>query len=205
MARLTGSVTPELLTTMSEQVSTVVKRPAQSVHWRRRRIDVPSSVVAAGQVPTPIPVSHFLIRMLAQPSESPYRCAGQGDHSRGADNVTHHRRQRYHHRPAPPTVPAPARRPGRSRARGPLPRSPPASSAGRKDPIGGSDAVVANEPGRRSRATRNTLRGQRPGVVLRAPASGALPSGTRSSAGSTGSSATARSPPGMTNSPSATK
>jgi SOS-response transcriptional repressor LexA len=33
------------LTTISEHVSTVVKRREQSGHWRRLRIDVPSSVV----------------------------------------------------------------------------------------------------------------------------------------------------------------
>ncbi|GAA3390016.1 hypothetical protein GCM10017752_16810 [Streptomyces roseoviridis] len=45
MVRLKGSVTPDRFTTMSEHVSTVVKRREQSGHWRRRRIDVPSSVV----------------------------------------------------------------------------------------------------------------------------------------------------------------
>ncbi|GAA2232756.1 hypothetical protein GCM10010104_28740 [Streptomyces indiaensis] len=43
--RLKGSVTPDRFTTMSEHVSTVVKRREQSGHWRRLRIDVPSSVV----------------------------------------------------------------------------------------------------------------------------------------------------------------
>jgi hypothetical protein len=45
LVRLNGSVTPDRLTTMSEHVSTVVKRREQSGHWRRLRIDVPSSVV----------------------------------------------------------------------------------------------------------------------------------------------------------------
>src|SRR3954447_19911688 len=45
LVRLKGSVTPDRLTTMSEHVSTVVKRREQSGHWRRLRIDVPSSVV----------------------------------------------------------------------------------------------------------------------------------------------------------------
>lgn len=45
LVRLKGSVTPLRLTTISEQVSTVVKRREQSGHCRRRRIDVPSSVV----------------------------------------------------------------------------------------------------------------------------------------------------------------
>ncbi|GAT81613.1 hypothetical protein STXM2123_2314 [Streptomyces sp. F-3] len=43
--RLNGSVTPDRLTTMSEHVSTVVNRREQSGHWRRLRMDVPSSVV----------------------------------------------------------------------------------------------------------------------------------------------------------------
>ncbi|CAL2070719.1 exported protein of unknown function [Streptomyces murinus] len=45
LVRLKGSVTPDRFTTMSEHVSTVVKRREQSGHWRRLRIDVPSSVV----------------------------------------------------------------------------------------------------------------------------------------------------------------
>ncbi|GAA4820512.1 hypothetical protein GCM10023220_61930 [Streptomyces ziwulingensis] len=45
LVRLNGSVTPDRLITMSEQVSTVVNRREQSGHWRRLRIDVPSSVV----------------------------------------------------------------------------------------------------------------------------------------------------------------
>ncbi|GAA0916823.1 hypothetical protein GCM10009549_33310 [Streptomyces thermoalcalitolerans] len=45
MVRLNGSVTPDRLTTMSEHVSTVVNRREQSGHWRRLRMDVPSSVV----------------------------------------------------------------------------------------------------------------------------------------------------------------
>ncbi len=45
LVRLKGSVTPDRLITMSEHVSTVVKRREQSGHWRRLRIDVPSSVV----------------------------------------------------------------------------------------------------------------------------------------------------------------
>src|SRR5690606_38189229 len=45
LVRLKGSVTPDRLTTMSEHVSTVVKRREQSGHWRRLRMDVPSSVV----------------------------------------------------------------------------------------------------------------------------------------------------------------
>src|SRR4051794_21261336 len=45
LVRLKGSVTPDRLTTISEHVSTVVKRREQSGHWRRLRIDVPSSVV----------------------------------------------------------------------------------------------------------------------------------------------------------------
>ena len=45
LARLKGSVTPLRLTTVREQDSTVVKRREQSGHWRRRLIDVPSSVV----------------------------------------------------------------------------------------------------------------------------------------------------------------
>ncbi|GHF48946.1 hypothetical protein GCM10018783_17880 [Streptomyces griseosporeus] len=38
-------MTPDRLITISEHVSTVVKRREQSGHWRRLRIDVPSSVV----------------------------------------------------------------------------------------------------------------------------------------------------------------
>src|SRR5690348_5370555 len=45
LVRLKGSVTPDRLTTISEHVSTVVNRREQSGHWRRLRIDVPSSVV----------------------------------------------------------------------------------------------------------------------------------------------------------------
>ncbi|GGV28246.1 hypothetical protein GCM10010495_50500 [Kitasatospora herbaricolor] len=44
-SRLNGSVTPLRLTTISAAVSTVVNRRLQSGHWRRRRIELPSSVV----------------------------------------------------------------------------------------------------------------------------------------------------------------
>ena len=44
MARLNGSVTPLRLTTVSVTVSAVVKRLPHSGHWRRRRIEVPSSL-----------------------------------------------------------------------------------------------------------------------------------------------------------------
>jgi hypothetical protein len=45
LVRLKGSVTPLRLITISEALSTVVNRREQSGHCRRRRIEVPSSVV----------------------------------------------------------------------------------------------------------------------------------------------------------------
>ncbi|GDY57179.1 hypothetical protein SVIO_078020 [Streptomyces violaceusniger] len=68
LSRLKGSVTPLRLITMSDAVSTVVKRREQSGHWRRLRIEQPSSVVRLsttrlsgclqkGQCMTPIPPS----------------------------------------------------------------------------------------------------------------------------------------------------
>jgi uncharacterized Ntn-hydrolase superfamily protein len=44
-SRLNGSVAPERFTTDRLAVSTVVNRRLQAGHWRRRRIDKPSSDV----------------------------------------------------------------------------------------------------------------------------------------------------------------